>query len=145
MATCQRGQPLVSPTFTKPKASHNKVPDWPGGFHPVGYWLGGEATPARSVLPFTCHHLGGFRLLIYRQCAISSLFFFLSDSLSPRVHIWFILVLKNKCPGQRIQFPRRLSRGLWESEAAPGACLWSGCLLSLLLEAILFDSCLLPV
>lgn len=58
---------------------------------------------------------------------------------------WFILVLKNKCPGQRIQSPERLSRGLWESEAAPGACLWSGCLLSLLLETILFDSCLLPV
>lgn len=100
----------------------------------------------RSVLPFTCHQLRGFRRLIYRHCiCISSLFLFLSDGLSPKVHIWFILVLKNQCPGQRIQFPGRLSRGLWESEAARGACLWSGCLLSLRLEAILFDSRLLPV
>lgn len=134
------------PPSQNPRHLAIRLPGLPGGFRPVGHWSGGGATPGPSVLPFTCHHLGGFRLLIYRHCiCISSLFLFLSDGLSPRVHIWFILVLKSKCPGQRIQFPGRLSRGLWESEAAPGACLWSGRLLSLLLEAILFDSCLLPV
>lgn len=147
MASCQERTHSPLPSSQKPKAlpapSRNKAAGQrkplrlgvarPGSLRwgtAQAVKLSQAQTPPlfRSIFPFTCHHLGGFQELICGQyvCITASswpflsLLVFLFDGLSPRIHIWFILVFKKNFLAGGFWLPGRRSHSVWESEADPG-------------------------